>query len=315
MQIHRNASTNVKQRKVIQQSFESSRQLAKRFYVSHVTCAKWKKADHIEDKKSTPQTIHYAIEKSFWKIIKVARRSLLLNLDELVNTLQPYLEKLNRSNCYRILLHYHLNRLTIKEKIERKKFAKYPPGYIHIDIFYLPRIEGKKYYCFLAVDRATRMIFLEIYPHRTKIEAADFLMKCLDFFPYYIHHILTDNGREFAMRGQSSFGKKSKGQTPFEIICELTGIKYHRTKVKHPWTNGMAERMVRTVKEHTTKLTRYPNISTAIVDIKNFQDIHNFQRRLQALNFKTPIEMAMEWFEKEPTIFLVNPNDLLLRRL
>lgn len=314
MQYHRNAKTNLRQRQIIQNSNLSSRKLGQQFCVSHVTISKWKKSNHLEDKKSTPNNIHYAVEKSFWKIVKVVRKSLLLNLDELVHTLQPYLAKLNRSNCYRILLHYHLNRLNIKEKIKKNKFAQYPPGYLHIDVFYLPKINKQQYYCFLAVDRATKMIYLEVYPHRTKEEAADFLIKCLNYFPYYIHHVLTDNGREFVVHGQKIFGRKCEEQTAFEIICELVGIKYHRTKVKHPWTNGMAERMVRTVKENTTKITKYDNISSAIQDIKRFQDIHNFQRKLKAIQFKTPYDITMEWFIKVPDIFIKNPNELLTKR-
>ena len=41
MQIHANATTNVKQRQAIRQSTESSGQLAKRYHVSKATVQKW----------------------------------------------------------------------------------------------------------------------------------------------------------------------------------------------------------------------------------------------------------------------------------
>ena len=314
MRYHRNAKTNIKQREVIRKSQKSARALAETYQVSHVTCAKWKKRPRSEDASHTPHTIHYAVPKPFWKIIKHVRQKALLPLDDLLASLVEYVPALNRSNCYRILQYYRLNRLNEKEKRKIRKFATYPPGYLHIDCFYLPRINGQRYYAYLAVDRATRMIFLRIYPRKNRAAAADFLIQALTFLPFRIHHILTDNGREFSMKGQQSFGRKAKQAVPFEIICELTDIEYRKTKTKHPWTNGMAERMVRTVKEHTTKLEKYESAEMMIISVLHFQDTHNFQRRLKALDFKTPYQTTIEWFVKEPSLFLKNPSELLTIR-
>ena len=228
--------------------------------------------------------------------------------------LVEYIPALNRSNCYRIILHYRLNRLSKEEKREIRKFANYPPGYLHIDCFYLPKINGQRHYAYLAIDRATRMVFLRVYPHKNREAAADFLVQALTFFPFRIHHILTDNGREFSMKGRQSFGHKAKQAVPFELICELAGIKHRKTKAKHPWTNGMAERMIRTVKEHTTKLEKYESAEMMIISVLHFQDTHNFQRRLKSLDFKTPYQAAMEWFVKEPGLFIKNPSELLTIR-
>ena len=73
----------------------------------------------------------------------------------------------------------------------------------------------------------------------------------------------------------------------------------------------MAERMVRTIKDHTVHFKRYPDVSSLISDNENFQEVHNFRRRLKVLNYKTPYEVTLEWFIKEPDIFLKNPNVLL----
>jgi len=314
MRYHRNAKTNINQRKAIKESQESTRDLAKTYRVSHVTCAKWKKRSASGDASHTPNQIHYAVPKPFWKIIRNVRKKALLPLDDLLASLADYIPALNRSNCYRILRYYRLNHLSDKEKRQIRKFANYPPGYLHIDCFYLPRLKGERYYVYLAIDRATRLIFLRVYPRKNQEAAADFLIQALAFFPCRIHHILTDNGREFAMKGRSSFGRKAKQEVLFEIICELAGIKHRKTKAKHPWTNGMVERMVRTVKEHTVRLERYESAEMMIIDILHFQDTHNFQRRLKALNFKTPFQATMEWFVKEPKLFLKNPSKLLTIR-
>lgn len=313
MHYHRNAKTNVNQRQAIQESLKSARRLAKQLMVSNTTVSKWKKADHLEDKKPIPQTIHYAVPKPFWRIIKRVRQRALMPLDDLFLALQPYLPQLNRTNCYRVLTYLKLNKLSEKEKQKVRKFKKYQPGYLHLDVFYLPKINKKRYYCFLAIDRATRMVFLELYEHKGKEEAADFLFKVLGYFPFRIYCVLTDNGREFTLRGAKPFGRDPKSEHLFELACRIFGLEHRKTQVKHPWTNGMAERMVRTTKEYTIRLTRYQNAGEALADIKRFQIVHNFQRKLKVLNFRSPYEVTMEWFIKEPNMFIFNPNEMLTR--
>jgi len=254
------------------------------------------------------------VDQSWWKVIKKVRKKALFTLDELVDALLPYINNLNRDNCFRILKHYRLNRLDQEDNKKRKKFATYKPGFLHIDIFYLPKLLDngvkKRTCCFLAIDRATRMLFLSVYERHSHIEATDFLMKCLNFFPFRIHHILTDNGTEFTLKKAHNKWGKIKSDSFFDIICHLVGIKRRLTKAYHPWTNGMAERAVRTVKEHTIRIEQYPDIPTMIEAIKKFQNYHNRCRRLRVLGKKTPHQVTMEWFVKEPDIFIVNPTDM-----
>ena len=133
------------------------------------------------------------------------------------------------------MLRYKRNRLTDKEKVKRKKFAQYEPGFLHIDVFYLPKIgeKGKKkrYYCFLAIDRATRMLLLEIYPHKGAREAGDFLMKCLQFFPFQIRFVLTDNGKEFVVQGKRNRFGKSPRKIFLKPSAPLLALSIERLKL------------------------------------------------------------------------------------
>jgi transposase-like protein len=314
MQYHRNAKTNIEQRKAIKESTLSSRKLSGRYFASHVTIAKWKKVDHLEDKSHRPDIIHYAVPKEYWDLIKMVRKKAKLPIDDLLLQLTEYVPSLKRGNLYRILRYYQLNRLSEAEKREIKKFKQYPPGFLHIDCFYLPKFMGKRAYCYLAVDRATRLIFLRIYYRKDKYSAADFLVQVLGFFPFRVHTILTDNGKEFTNIGQKGYGRIGKNPALFEIICELAGIDYRKTKAKHPWTNGMAERTVRTVKENTIKLEKYESLEDAAISILHYQDIHNFRYRMKVLNYKTPFQITMDWFVKEPKLFIKHPNELLTIR-
>lgn len=311
MQYHRNAKTNINQRKIIKESGQSARKLAESFFISHVTAAKWKKVDHLEDKSHKPNVIHYAVPKEFWKLIKKVRQFAKLPIDDLLLQLSNYVPNLKRGNLYRILLHYRMNRLTEKEKRQLKKFRHYPPGYLHIDCFYLPKINKERWYVYLAIDRATRLLFLRVYSRKDKYSAADFLAQAMGFYPFRIHTILTDNGREFTNLGQRTFGRKGKNPVPFELICELAGIDYRRTKFRHPWTNGMAERAVKEIKDNTVNLERYVSLEDMTIEILHYQDIHNFRCRLRMLGYKTPYQATMDWFVKEQKLFLKHPNELL----
>jgi transposase InsO family protein len=264
------------------------------------------------DQPSVPHTIHYSVPEEMWKIVKIVRLKTLLPLDDLVEALSTYIPQINRDNCFRILRHYRLNRLNQKQREVRKRFATYEPGYLHIDIFYLPKLDvggiKRRYYCFLAIDRATRTIFLKVYDKKDRFVAADFLVAALNFYPFFIHTILTDNGLEFSLRKAKYWAGRIKSDSLFDIVCQMFGVKHRLTKFHHPWTNGMAERAVGVVKEHTIKVHRYLEVSKAIEDINSFQNFHNHYRKLRTLGGKTPYEMMIAWFVKEPKIFFKDPT-------
>jgi transposase-like protein len=50
--------------------------------------------------------------------------------------------------------------------------------YLHNDVTYLPNLAGKKQYLFVAIDRATRVLYFEIYENKTAINAVEFLNNC-----------------------------------------------------------------------------------------------------------------------------------------
>jgi hypothetical protein len=60
-----------------------------------------------------------------------------------------------------------------------KTFESYEPGFIHIDIKYLPQMadESSRRYLFIAIDRATRRVFLHTYADMTDVSSVDFLRR------------------------------------------------------------------------------------------------------------------------------------------
>ncbi|MBW3624987.1 MAG: IS481 family transposase [Armatimonadetes bacterium] len=312
MQIHANATTNHKQRQAIRHSSESCGQLAQRYHVSKATIHAWKHRDNFTDHSSRPHTSDTALSKEEEQFI-LALRGHDYSLDDTFDVAHSLLPHVCRSNVYRTFKRYGVNRRE-QPKREAGTFKEYPPGFLHIDCFYLPQLEGKKRYCFLAVDRATRLIFLEVYEHKDAKSATDFLKKCLNFFPFVIEKILTDNGREFTLEGfRNRYGPAKKAH-PFDLLCQEQGIEHRRTKPYTPQTNGLAERMNGLTKENTTKKNAYAGPQEMIEDLKGWMVRYDFYRPHRQLGRKTPYEAVCEWHKKEPQRFLREPSSLLAYR-
>jgi hypothetical protein len=49
----------------------------------------------------------------------------------------PSIAKANRSNVYRTLKAFGINRVPEEKKEQAKKFKEYEPGYLHVDVTYL----------------------------------------------------------------------------------------------------------------------------------------------------------------------------------
>jgi transposase-like protein len=109
----------------------------------------------------------------------------------------PNYAKARRSAVYRTFKSNGINTVPQKEKDKAKKFKEYDPGYLHLDVTYLPMLNGKKYYLYVVIDRATRTLYYKIYENKTAVNTKDFMLEVNDLFPFDITHILTDNGLEF----------------------------------------------------------------------------------------------------------------------
>jgi hypothetical protein len=47
---------------------------------------------------------------------------------------------------------FGINRVPQEKKQQTSTFKEYEPGYLHIDVTYLPKLAGKKQYLFVVVD-------------------------------------------------------------------------------------------------------------------------------------------------------------------
>ena len=311
MQIHCNAKTNPEQRLIIQNSSESCRTLARRFVVSPATILKWRKRDSNRDRSCAPIRRRYALGPQEEQIVLFLRR-LDVPMDDILDKVAGCMPHLTRSSLYRLLVRHEANRLSRPEKEQSGKFKEYPPGYLHIDYFFLPRIAGKSLYCFVAIDRATRLVFLQVYDRQTKEVTRDFLSMCLEFYPFRIRKILTDNSRSFTRACfRNARGTRTLHPLPFEELCRTEGIEHRQIKPRTPKTNGLVERAIGLIQEATTGRYRYANAKEMVEALHNWFVMYNFYRPNRRIGRVTPYDKVCRYYELEPELFIKEPTHLL----
>lgn len=308
---HPNARTNQHLREIIQKSDLTNVELASKYNVNIQTISKWRGRDFLEDKSSRPDSIHYALTPLEKELIRIVRTLTWMELDDLTDTVEEMIPHANRSNIYRTLKSFDINKVPEAQIAKAKLFKEYEPGYLHIDVTYLPKFDKQKYYLFVAIDRATRLLYYKIYENKSSANAVAFLKECKEYFPFYITHILTDNGLEFTDKWARGKGFVS-GNHIFDAECTEDNIEHRLTAPYTPQTNGMVERVNGTIKNATIKAKEYTNIEDLQADLNKFLIYYNFNRRhgslRKELKVRTPFDAVQSWFQMKPEIFKILPN-------
>lgn len=312
MIVHNNATTNKLQRKEIQESELMVAELSTKFGVTTKTIRKWRSRDTVQDVSSRPHRINYALTEGEQLLFVALRKITWLPADDIVDLLQPMVPKAGHSNVSRTFARYNVSKVPTATREKHKRFKSYEPGFIHIDLTYIPQLEKTKKYLYVAIDRATRMVHLELKPDKSAKSAEEFLQACIDFFPYNIQKVLTDNGMEFTNKRYGRAGKGNvKKKHLFDKKCESNDIEHRTTKVKSPWTNGLVERFNRTIKESTVKKYKYKDYKQLEMALKNYERGYNLYRKHKSISRKTPYQVTCEWYKKKPELFRYNPKRLL----
>ena len=305
---HANAVTNLHIRNQIKESSLKNIALAETFNTSVATISKWRNRQELEDKSSRPCTIIYALSELEQGLAVSIRKTTWLPLDEVWEMLLSVNPNTTRSSIYRTFCRNEINRVPQKEREKAKKFKEYEPGFLHIDVTYLPKFDGQKNYLFVAIDRATRTIFFKVYDAKTSENAKIFMGECLAFFPFEITHVLTDNGLEFTNRLiKSKKGNLCKKPSKLDEVCEKNNVEHRLTKPNTPKTNGMVERVNGTIKNGTILKEVYTNkeeMNNALIAFLVHYMLYRRHGGLRReLNVKTPYQAVEKWFELKPEIF------------
>lgn len=317
---HSNAKTNVHIRTEICNSDLPNGLLALKYSTSVNTVRKWKNRKELTDKSSRPHAIQYAISDLISLLIISIRSSTWLSKEDICDMVSTDENKPSLSSIYRLFVKHAINCIPQEKKAIAKKFKEYEPGFLHIDVTYLPSFNGQKCYLFVAIDRATRFMYYRIYNEKTAANAQDFLDRCvLDEFPIVIDYVLTDNGLEFTNRLIiSKKGNACEKPSKFDESSKKHGIEHRLTKPHTPQTNGMVERVNGTIKNATILRSQYQNINEMSTDLDKYLTFYNFYRPhgslRHELRVKTPFEALCKWYELKPQLFYISPLEFALKK-
>jgi hypothetical protein len=310
IRLHVNAATTPRIRREIQQSTESHAALAARYNVSIDTIRRWRGREDAQDRSHTPHRLQSTLTPAQEAITVELRRLLLLPLDDLLVVVREFLNPdVSRSGLDRCLRRHGVSRLADLRPQEEpapvsakgKGFKPYEPGYLHIDYKYLPQMpdEESRRYLFVAIDRATRWVYLALRPQKTVRAATAFLKRVLAKAPFKVHRILTDNDKAFTDR----LSKRSlTGEHPFDKLCAEAGIEHRLSPVRHPQTNGMVERFNGRISE-VLATHRFDSALALEQTLKRYSHLYNHHIPQKALGHKTPVQALKAWQDKKPELF------------
>ena len=152
------------------------------------------------------------------------------------------------------------------------------PGYLVAqDTYYVGNIKGVgRIYQQTVVDTYTRVGFAKLYTSKHALTAADILNdRVIPFFEEHnipLLRMLTDRGTEF---------KGAQGHE-YELYLNVEGIEHSKTKVRHPQSNGICERLHRTMQEEfyavAFRKKLYDNLESLQSDLDEWMEYYNNER-------------------------------------
>ena len=207
-------------------------------------------------------------------------------------------------------LYHVMVRLGIYKKTPSKRkhiqppevpIAKYPGERVQIDVKYVPqecmskelKDLGERYYQYTAIDEYTRLRYTYFCKEHNTYESTIFLNRLIQYFPFKIELIQTDNGCEFTNRLNWNGLARNK-TTMFEKRLKELGIEHSLIRPHTPTQNGKVERSHRKDQERFY----YKRIFLSLEDLKEkgkrwLREYNNFPMR--PLNWMSPIEKLREY--------------------
>ena len=171
------------------------------------------------------------------------------------------------------------------------------PGFLGAqDTVYIGYIKGVgKIYQQTFVDTYSQVVDAKLYEQKVPLTAADILNDKV--IPFYQKHnvdllrILTDRGTEYCGRDDVH---------PYELFLAINDIEHTKTKARSPQTNGICERVNRTMQDEFYRVVFRKKIYTTVQELQTDLDLwltsYNNKRTNQGKNCKgrTPMQTFLE---------------------
>ncbi|OGE27312.1 hypothetical protein A2772_00745 [Candidatus Daviesbacteria bacterium RIFCSPHIGHO2_01_FULL_38_8b] len=190
-----------------------------------------------------------------------------------------HLKRIRKSRNYKIA--------RIKAEFELKDKAL--GSLVQIDTKHL-YILGQRFYIFVAIDCKSRLGFVYAYKSCNSTNAADFLKRVIEYFPFSILAVNTDNGPEYLLK--------------FHQLTEELNVPHYFTHPHTPKMNGRAERLIKTLEY---EFILYRDVLPEIDDVKRvcaeFNNHYNNHRFHQAIHYQTPREYVTSYLQQKGVVY------------
>ena len=143
------------------------------------------------------------------------------------------------------------------------------PGYLGSqDTYYVGNIKGVgRIYQQTFIDTYSRVAFGKLYDRKNAITAADLLNdRAIPFFDEHqipLLRILTDRGTEYVGRLEHH---------EYQLYLNIEGIEHSKIKVRHPQSNGICERLHRTIQNEFYAVAFRKKLYNSIEDLQKDLD-------------------------------------------
>ena len=224
-------------------------------------------------------------EKSKYEIQEELRREgVTVGRSAIQKVINRHPELLNTQHIKKLRLHRKSS--IARLRASRQMRERYPGALVQIDTkhFY---VLGIRFYLFCAVDCKSRYGYVWCYKTITSASAADFLQRVINYFPFNIEAVQTDNGSEYLLN--------------FHNACNKLSLTHYFSFPHTPKMDGRAERIIQTViyEYFNWQYDLLPDIDEINRHCLIFNSKYNTRRFHQKLCYKTPQEYVINYLKEK----------------
>jgi hypothetical protein len=146
----------------------------------------------------------------------------------------------------------------------------------------------------VAIDRATRWVFVRTYPTQSVANARRFLRILARASAMNITWVLTDTGKAFTDRLFGLRKRAAKGQHKFDQLYVDLDIEHRHTPPMRPQTNCMVERFNGRI-EDVLQSRRFHRSADMEQTILRYVKLYSQQLPRSAVASRTPLQPMKHW--------------------
>ncbi|NDF13455.1 MAG: transposase [Proteobacteria bacterium] len=201
------------------------------------------------------------------------------------------------STVYQVLKREKLISTDGAKKLTKRHLKRYRrplPGWLQMDFKYVPyRIAGVQFYQLSAIDHHSSWRFIRCYPEKSEAFTVKFLNELIEYCPFPIVQIQTDNDAAFTDKFTSQVYRPT-GRHEMDLWCKRHGIEHRLIPVGEKELNGKVENSHKFDDREFFSQVQCLTYEALQVHSRAYNERWNMRRKTKTLGWKTPDEVVEE---------------------